>query len=206
MGSSQVKTDKDEKASFIAQLRDDLLDGKGYEMFRQPLPGANKSGEALQVPGYFQTGTFTCGYIAGMNVVHTFHPDYPKGKFRQKLRMKSNTGADIWPLVRALRSSGIGVSVRRTMAFEEITTAISDGYPVILLIKTDEDNVSHWVVVYGYQREPEAVLLAGKGIGILKQNIIPRETFENIWYTEENLASLVCWGKPLKNEPPVRSK
>jgi hypothetical protein len=68
---------------------------------------------------------------------------------------------------------------------------------VILLLKTSKRKVTHWVVVYGYQREPESVLLAGRGVGLLKQNIIPREKFERIWYTKEDLAGLICWGKPL---------
>lgn len=183
-------------AKTVSKVRD-FIDEHAVEKMRQPLPGANESGEALDIPGYFQIASYTCGYIAGLNVLHTFHPGYPAEVFRRKLNMEEDGYAEIKPLIQALKSSGIGMSVRRKMSFKDIVKAISEGFPVILLIRTNKTKVTHWVVAYGYQRDPESVLLAGKGVGLLKQNIIPREKFEQIWYTEEGLAGLICWGKPL---------
>jgi hypothetical protein len=180
------------------EVLDELLDPLGLEKLKQRLPVPNETGEALDVPGYAQTASYTCGYIAGLMVVHTFHPSYPSNEFRARLPLTKDRGLEMPPLVRALRGTGIGVSIRTGMRFDDLCKSISRGFPVILVIRTGIRNLHHWVVAYGYQRKPRAIFIAGNGVLFWKNNEVAWSSFRRWWVHYADFDSLVCWGKRVK--------
>ena len=89
----------------------------------------------LAVPGYRQTHSYTCGFVAGLMVLHTFRPRASSTVFYYKVSPDEDTGTSTTALVRALRQSNIGVSRRTNLSFAGIQGAINDGFPVITCIR-----------------------------------------------------------------------
>ena len=107
-----------------AQTVGDIIDDRGLEYLQPRLPGANESGVALDIVSYAQTASYTCGYIAGLMIVHTFHPSRSRDAFRRRTKVDHHGQTPVWSLVRALRASGVGVSVKYKMEFEDLRSSI----------------------------------------------------------------------------------
>jgi hypothetical protein len=122
----------------------------------------------LDVPGYRQIQSYTCGYVAGMMVLHTFKPRASDVRFWNKCRPDPDEGMSQGKLVRALRSSGVKVGERKRFTHEDLHAAISAGKPVITTVTLP--TTDHWIVVYGVGVSPKRVFIAGNGMPWLKKN------------------------------------
>lgn len=143
----------------------------------------------LDVPGYRQVQRFTCGYVAGMMVLHTFKPRASEDRFYERCAPDPDEGVPVARLARALRDSGIKVGLRSSFAFDDIRRAIDSGRPVILTVGAGGE---HWVVVYGYGEAPRRVFIAGNGLPHLsKGKQMTWEAFVRKHGGEDG--GLVCW-------------
>ena len=148
----------------------------------------------LDVPGYFQANTFSCGVTAGLMVLHTFHPSRSKDRFYRRVDPCDSTSTA--QLVRALRQSRIGVGVRYDLSWDRVYRNVSDGYPIITVVKTGDEDVDHWVVIYGVGKKPNRVFIAANGcLWIARREYRWKELCSSLWPPEGKGFGLVCWGK-----------
>ena len=115
----------------------------------------------LDVPGYRQLESYTCGFAAGLIVLHTFYPRRSIRRLFDLVGSDYNYGTQNSTLVKSLRASGVGVGHRDDLTFAKICRAIDDGFPIITLVGSTDPEVEHWVVLYGYGRKPNRVFIAG---------------------------------------------
>lgn len=147
----------------------------------------------LALPGYRQTQTYTCGAVAGLMVLHTFHPRRSPRRFIRRTAPVPHKGTPTARLVRALEASGVGVLERHDLDFARIAEWIEDGRPIITLVDRGEYK-RHWVVLYGVARRPRRLLVAGNGsLPRLSSHRYPWGDFKRSW--TENGFGLVCCGK-----------
>jgi hypothetical protein len=102
----------------------------GLRLFPDPLK--HPGGEdvcTLDLPGYRQLESYTCGFVAGAMVLHTFRPGASLKKFFEQCSPDYEHGLDTKPLIRCLRTNGIGVSQRHNLDFEKIVSTLDQGYP-----------------------------------------------------------------------------
>lgn len=148
----------------------------------------------LNIPGYRQTNSFCCGFVAGLMVLHTFRPSASIDAFYRKVRPTSEYGASTRKVVNALRKSGVGVSIRTNLTFRSIRETLDQGYPIIACVHANEPDVQHWVVIYGYGLKPNRIFIAGNGKFFFNKR-------EHLWseYSKGMAPAkgfgLVCWGK-----------
>lgn len=133
----------DEHAPF-AYVRDELVHPDGDDVV------------TLDVPGYRQAQSYTCGYVAGMMVLHYFKPRASAERFWSRCDPETHGLVSESRLVTALRASGVRVGLRSRFTFDDITAAIDGGKPII----TTVDDGGHWFVIYGYRKRPERVFVA----------------------------------------------
>ncbi len=121
--------------------------------FRPPraLPGVRA--RTLDLPGYRQVRSYTCGYAVALMVVRFFRPDAPARELFERLGT-GRDGTRQTAIVRELRASGLGANVRYDMDFERYCAAFDAGKPVIGY----HHGIEHWVALYGYARDPEDLL------------------------------------------------
>ena len=140
-----------------------------FAFLKDPLVHPKEDGVVtLDVPGYRQVQTYTCGYVAGMMVLHYFRPRASADRFWNKCRPDPEDGMGQRKLVRALRSSGVKVGERRHFGFDELHRAIAAGKPVITTVTLP--TTDHWVVIYGVGVSPRRVFIAGNGFPYLNRN------------------------------------
>ncbi|MCB1204403.1 MAG: hypothetical protein KDN18_09100 [Verrucomicrobiae bacterium] len=147
----------------------------------------------LAVPGYRQVESYTCGFVAGLMVLHTFHPDADIDAFFHRVRPTRRHGASTRKVADALRRSGVGVSIRKRLGFREIRREIDAGFPILTCLKTGDEDVEHWVVIYGYGLKPNRLFIAGNGLPFFDAREISWETY--LKTAGSGRAGLVCWGK-----------
>jgi hypothetical protein len=105
----------------------------------------------LLIPGYKQTQAFTCGFVAGLMVLHALYPKASAEAFYRRVRPDPKMGTSNKKLIQALRQSGVSLSVVSSgLGFPEIQRNIDAGFPILTILKTNSDNEAHWVVIYGY--------------------------------------------------------
>lgn len=147
----------------------------------------------LEVSGYRQAESFTCGFVAGLMVLHTFRPSASIDRFYRAVNPTRLYGASTRKVASALRRSGIGVSIRHNLDFKAIQTQINNGFPIITCIKTSDPSVDHWVVIYGYGRNSARLFVAGQGIPYFARREILWMDFNR--KIRPKGFGLVCWGK-----------
>ncbi len=149
-------------------LRNEIISRFGIEYIDDPLPGPRNDDEViLDVPGYRQTKDYTCGFVAGLIVLHTFFPKRSAARFLKDTRPRESWGLTSWKLVKVLRKNGVGISKRLKMSFRGVKKEIDLGFPIITSVKTNVRGEYHWVVIYGYGQRPHRVFVAGNGIPYL---------------------------------------
>jgi ABC-type bacteriocin/lantibiotic exporter with double-glycine peptidase domain len=168
------------------------IDAVGIRYVREPLMFEDGPDVmTLDLIGYRQTQTYTCGFTAGLSVLHTFYPRKSATAFLRRVAPDPSWGASNAQLVRALRQSGIGVRVHYDLHFERLWKVIDGGCPVITLVDREE-NILHWVVLYGVKRRPRrSVFVAGNGFFTRKE--IPWTEFTRKLWAPEGFG-LACWG------------
>lgn len=171
----------------------------GLRLFPDPLK--HPGGEdvcTLDLPGYRQLESYTCGFIAGAMILHTFRPGASLKTFFDECSPDYDTGLQASQLLRCLRANGIGVSQRHDLDFEKIVSTINQGYPIITLTRTPRADEHHWVVSYGYGKKPNRVFIAGDGLPLINhltgQKEIPWSEFSRSKWARPGFG-LVCWGK-----------
>ena len=185
-------------ASDVGDFVSDSLD---LVAARVPLERAAKPGEVtLDLPGYSQIDTYCCGVVAGIMALKHFKPRASFTRFYQRVNPHRVHGTPTPRLIRALRQSGVRVTERSDLAFDDLCAAIDSGHPVIMTIhnpgtEADED---HWVVVYGYGKRPARVFLATNGVPLFTSNRLPRRKFERLWSPHGN--GLIC-SMPKRQSP-----
>ncbi len=179
----------------VIRKKDEIMDNTGYEYLGQRLSFADEDGAGvtLDIPGYRQTKAYTCGFVAGLMVLHTFKPKASADSFYYRCDPDEDTGMSTGQLAKALRASKVGVSVRRKMSFSQIRREINNGHPIITTVEKPNGD-EHWVVIYGFDVDPDRVFVAGNGLPI-----IPVSTSVSWTKFSSKLPDggdfLVCWGK-----------
>ena len=173
-------------------LGDQLTDWTGLAAVRIPLERAGNPGEVtLDLPGYIQTNSYSCGAITAAMIVHFFRPRMSFARIYQAVGPLQDCGASTSRVVRGLRSCGLRVSLRRQLGFREIRKAIDQGRPVMVVIHNPGSRCDHWVTVYGYSVRPDRVFVATNGLPWIHSNRVDRSQFQRLWKPPGN--GLVCW-------------
>lgn len=115
----------------------------------------------IEIPGYRQTKSYTCGYVSGMMVLHTFDPEACGEEFYTLCRAHDEWGMSTRKLATALRKKGIRVSIRKKFTLDEIADCIEAGMPIITSIKRVNE-IQHWIVIYGVNRKTRELFVAGE--------------------------------------------
>ncbi|MCL4750429.1 MAG: C39 family peptidase [Myxococcales bacterium] len=187
--------------TLLGKLGNAFADISGCEVYGERLAGSDHpDAVVLDVPGLRQTRDYSCGYAAALMVMWTFR--LPRTKAGQTKSMTSlwyrvepdtETGTSTTRMIAALRASGIGVSHRRDLDFDQIADAIADGFPIIVVVKTARPDTDHWVVVYGANPALRTVFVAGNELPLIGTNEYRWGRFRRTW--AEPGEGLVCWGK-----------
>ena len=149
--------------------------------------------ETLKVPGYYQSQGYTCGFVAGLMILHYFRPDFKAERLYERIRPHKARGVSRRRLMDCLRSHGLRVTWRTDLDFSGIADAIDHGKPIAVVVRTRNIDVDHWVVIYGYGRKPNKVYLAANGLPFLSRKEYPYNMFKaHFWETPG--FGLVCAG------------
>jgi len=176
-------------------LRDYYVDRTGVAIIEECLKHPT-SGDVvtLDVPGYCQTQDFTCGFVAGMMVTHSIYPNRSIDRFYRLCNPHKVYGMGTQKLAGALRKNGVAVGIRDDLNHCSIRNAIDSGYPIITCVHTGDEEIDHWVVIYGYGVRPNRVFLAGNGFPYLNRKEYDFKFFSSeLWAPKGN--GLICWGK-----------
>jgi len=177
----------------VGQVGDRVTDLTGLVAVPVPIEQAQGPREVtLDLPGYIQTSSYSCGAMAAM-VVHRFRPRMGFDRIYDAVDPSPKFGAKPLQVVQALRSCGLRVSHRKKLSFARLCRAINRGRPIVVLIHNHGSEDDHWVVVYGYGRRPDRLFIAVNGVPWFNRNRIARSRFERIWKPPGN--GLVCWKK-----------
>lgn len=166
----------------------------GVHAIRSSLPMSQSDDEVtLDIAGYRQTDTFSCGASAGYTIVKTFHPEVDFDDFFTALRPDPERGVSVSMLLRALKKFKVGTSIKDYMSFREIAKAIDSGYPVIVGRLT-EHGQDHWSVIYGYGNNPQRVFLVNRSGNPLLPPIMGWTEFQSSFRAVGGPA-IKCWGR-----------
>ena len=151
----------------------------------------------LAVPFYAQTDCYSCGATAGLAVMRTFHPRASFRSFYRACSPSPENGTTEARLVKALRSHGIGVSIRTDLDYASIRAAIESGFPIIAGTGVEMfDDGDHWTVIYGIGWKPRRVFICNQPrLGYSREELSWNE-FRSIWTPRGR--GLVCWGKSFR--------
>lgn len=173
------------------RIVDAVSDLTNYAAVRVPLQKACKSGEVtLNLMGYRQINTYGCGAIAATMIVKLFHPRTSFERIYAAVDPHEELGTPVWRVVEALHSLGVKVLEKKRLTFKGICQAIDEGSPIMVCVKTYDPDVSHWVVLYGYGRDPQLVFIAGKGLHFFDRQRITWKEFGKKWETRGE--GLIC--------------
>jgi ABC-type bacteriocin/lantibiotic exporter with double-glycine peptidase domain len=172
---------------------DTVIDAIGFQVRRERLPNPRDDNETLlEVVGYKQNQDYTCGYAAGLMVLHTFYPKKCKHQFLERVRPHKDSGVSTTRLAKSLRDSGLSVRIERgKLSLRRIQEAIETGMPVITTIGAGND-IEHWVVIFGVGYRPNRVFIAGNGF-------FGKREFSWAEFRKEErgalTGSIICWAK-----------
>jgi ABC-type bacteriocin/lantibiotic exporter with double-glycine peptidase domain len=109
----------------------------------------------LELPGYRQARNYACGFASALMVMRHFDIDLPGRELFSALgTARDGTGQSA--IVRVLRENGLRANLRYDLDFERLRRCIDAGKPLIGYLDDEE----HWLVIYGYGREPRRVFVA----------------------------------------------
>ena len=183
----------------LNDMRDAFADRIDWRVIRDPLVHPKSDNvTTLDVVGYRQLESYTCGFAAGLIVLHTFHPKRSIKAFFDLVAANRQWGTQDGRLIKSLRASGVGVAERNDLTFAKICKIIDDGFPIITLVRSRERGVLHWVVLYGYGVKPNRVFIAGEGPHLIGHWLGYKEALWSDFKRKKWSTSgfgLVCWGK-----------
>lgn len=189
----ETKLSYHSRMSRLRNLWDRAFDLTGFALVGAHLSGPDDAdASVLDVPGYRQTQSYTCGFVAGLMVLHTFKPKANVDRFYTLVEPHPEYGTTTHRLITALNASGVGVGQRNNLTFDALASNIENGFPIITTISHPEPNTQHWIVLYGVGRTPKRVFLAGNGV-IKRDTIHSWREFRRRWAEPD--FGLVCWGR-----------
>ena len=109
----------------------------------------------LPLCGYRQARDYTCGFVSTLMVMHYFVAKVPALELFRRLGT-GRDGTRQSAIVRELRAAGLRVGVRYDVGFGRICREIDRNKLIIGYL----GDVEHWLVIYGYGRDPERVYVA----------------------------------------------
>ena len=180
--------------SFISKIGSYIASQTGIELISDPLPSINDHDVTLlDVPGYTQLSDYTCGYVAGLMILHSYKPEACVDEFWYKCNLDEKDGMQTEDLSKALRESGLGTSIRYNMSFKQIAKTINEGFPIAVCVEAGGDD-EHWGVIYGVREgEDQSIFFAAGGVPLLTSKEFSWKKFLTKW--ESTRVALVCWGK-----------
>ena len=178
--------------ALLQRVGDKISELTQYVAVPVPLQRASGPKEmTLDLPGYRQIDSYSCGAIAGAMVVRYLRPTISFERIYRAIDPRKVTGAGYGRVMRGLRSLGVGVTWRKDLNFAAICQAIDAGRPVIACMKTIHDDIDHWTVIYGYGRRPNLVFVAGRGMHFMPVQRMKWPEFRKQWTPPGE--GLVCW-------------
>lgn len=118
---------------------------------------------ALSIRGYRQGRNYACGYASSLMVLRYYYPDTDGREIFHRLGTDRG-GTSQSAIVRTLRESGLQVSLRYKLDFKSMVRAIDQNKLIIGYLFKEE----HWLVIYGYGRCPERLLVVDPRPGFEK--------------------------------------
>lgn len=179
---------------FTTAFSDDLCDKLGLEFIAEILTRARNSDDiCIDVPGYRQLKSYSCGFVSGLMVLRTFYPNASHRKFYQLCDLNPEWGMSTKKVARALRKSGIGVRIRQGLSFDEIADFIEEGQPIITSVRRHKE-IQHWIVIYGVNRKTREIFIAGEKFWFsLKPTVFEWKILRRQIPNKNDF--LVCWKK-----------
>lgn len=120
-----------------------------------PVPHGDASVVARPIRAYYQVRQYTCGYACALTVVHALQRRVEPRDLYQALRT-DHTGTSQTSIVNALRAHGVSANTRYDLDFARLSRTLDAGRLLIAY----HHPMEHWVVVYGYGRDPDRVFVA----------------------------------------------
>jgi len=155
-------------------------------------PASDEKSFCLDVPGFRQVSSYSCGYIVGLMVARFFDSSVPEDEFYTAIDPTAEYGVPDEQLIEVLWRFGVKVRFRAGLSFEDLEKNIRASRPMITSVRRRTHG--HWVVIYGIGREPDRVYVSGNevpGLGrLFRSHEMPREEFEKIW--DEERFCLIC--------------
>lgn len=185
----------DDSRNLLTRTFDAVMDRTGWAFVGDRLPRQQSEQDAVleDVPGYRQTQSYTCGFVAGLMVLHTFKPRASVDAFWKRVSPEDRMEVTNNRLIQALRKSGIRVGVTRDLTFTTFCQAIERRRPIATFVKTRDADTLHWVVVYGVGRNPNRIYVAGNGLPYFSKKVVAWREFHR--ELAADAIGLVCWAK-----------
>lgn len=139
---------------------------------------------------YRQSRNYSCGFASALMVLRSFGQAVEARELFQSLGT-GRSGTRQNAIIRELRSRGMSANVRYDMSFAALGRAIEAGKLIIGYLV----DVEHWLVIYGYGRDPDRVYVADPR---------PGEGCEQSWddYAERlNRFGIVCSPRQVPRRP-----
>lgn len=109
----------------------------------------------LPVHGVRQARNYTCGFATALMVLRYFGSDIPGLELYRRLGTDRD-GTRQSAIVRELRAAGLRANIRYDVDFARVCREIDRNKLIIGYLHDDE----HWLVLYGYGRNPMRVFVA----------------------------------------------
>jgi len=138
--------------------------------FAPPFAAVHDRPNAVTVEGlraYRQSRNYSCGFAASLMVLRSFGQAVEGRELFEKLGT-GRSGTRQNAIIRELRRRELSVNVRYDLSFDALRRAINARKLIIGYLA----DVEHWLVVYGYGRDPERVFVADPR---------PGEGCEQVW-------------------------
>ncbi len=109
----------------------------------------------LPLPGYRQARNYCCGFATVQMILRHFERALSgQALFESLGTAQDGTGQSA--IVRVLRSEGLRANIRYDVDFDCLASCIDAGKVLVGYLHDEE----HWLVVYGYGRDPMRVFVA----------------------------------------------
>ena len=178
----------------IARMVNWLAEVTGIRVLPDRLPhptGPNV--ETLELPGYYQSQPHTCGFVAGLMILHYFRPAVPAERFYECIRPHMRWGVSRRRLMECLRLCKLRVTWRTGLDFNGVVDAIDADRPIAVVVNTSDQYTKHWVVIYGYGKRPKRLFVAANGLPFLSRKEYPWWFFRQYYWANPGFG-LVCAG------------
>ncbi|MBL8025630.1 MAG: C39 family peptidase [Fibrobacteres bacterium] len=140
-------------------VREYLVNKTGIEVYPQYVPkGDGNNDFILDIAGYSQTRTYTCGPTAVFTVLKYLKGDkITIDKLLKVIKYNEPDGCSQTEMLRVLKHYGISVKIKHNMPFRDIVASIKAGKPIIATTNHDE----HWITIVGVTLKPKMVYYSG---------------------------------------------